>query len=265
MITLCDSATKLAAEHRGTVVVCGSHGGLFPAYLAAKAGVRAVILSDAGLGLDDAGAAGLPYADALGLAAAVVGHDTARIGDAADMIGRGSVSRVNRTAGTVGGRPGMSCEEAARALVEAPKPRSAPAPMAEGRVVIAEPKGAAAVILVDSASLVRPEDADQIVVAGSHGSLVGGDPGMALGVDALAAFFHDAGVGIENAGIGRLPALDRRGVAAGAVDGRTARIGDARSLFETGALSHVNGKAWLYGLAPGLRLRDAVARLQEAD
>ena len=33
-----DSVTKLDASARGAVVVCGSHGALYPAWLAARAG-----------------------------------------------------------------------------------------------------------------------------------------------------------------------------------------------------------------------------------
>ena len=36
-----DSATQLDQSARGAVCVCGSHGGVYPAWLAAKAGVRA--------------------------------------------------------------------------------------------------------------------------------------------------------------------------------------------------------------------------------
>lgn len=44
MIHLADTVTKVADKARGDVLVCGSHGGLYPGYLAAKAGVKAVIL-----------------------------------------------------------------------------------------------------------------------------------------------------------------------------------------------------------------------------
>jgi len=53
--------------------------------------------------------------------------------------------------------------------------------------------------------MVQPEDAGQIVIAGSHGALLGGDPASALGADALMAVFHDAGIGIDEAGIARQP------------------------------------------------------------
>jgi broad specificity phosphatase PhoE len=81
-ILMCDSATKLERSHRGAIVVCGSHGGVYPAYLAAAAGLRAVILNDAGVGLDQAGIGGLDYCQALGMACATIGHASARIGDA---------------------------------------------------------------------------------------------------------------------------------------------------------------------------------------
>ena len=40
-VLVLDSATKLTDEAAEAVVVCGSHGGLYPAWLAAQAGVRA--------------------------------------------------------------------------------------------------------------------------------------------------------------------------------------------------------------------------------
>ena len=56
-ILLADTITRLPYEAAGAVVVSGSHGGCYPAQLAAKAKVRAVILNDAGFGLDEAGRA----------------------------------------------------------------------------------------------------------------------------------------------------------------------------------------------------------------
>jgi len=81
----------------------------------------------------------------------------------------------------------------------------------------------------------------------------------ARGVDARAAVFNDAGVGMGEAGITRLPVLAARGVAAATVDCRSARIGDARSMWDTGALSQVNRSAARLGAVPGLRVRDFVA------
>jgi hypothetical protein len=105
---------------------------------------------------------------------------------------------------------------------------------------------------IDSNSLVRPGDAGTIVVTGSHGGILGGRPETAIRVDALAAVYHDAGIGKDRAGISRLPALDPRGIGAAAVDGSTARIGDARSLWATGRISHVNATAIGWGASAGM-------------
>ena len=54
------------------MVVSGSHGGTSAAEFAARAGVRAVIFNDAGVGKENAGVRGLELLDALGIAAATV-------------------------------------------------------------------------------------------------------------------------------------------------------------------------------------------------
>lgn len=101
-------------------------------------------------------------------------------------------------------------------------------------------------------------DGTRIVVTGSHGGLLRGNPQSALKIGARAAFFNDAGVGCDGAGISRLPELDRREIVAGTVSHWTARIGDARSSWETGVLSHVNRSAERVGAKPGMRLRELV-------
>ena len=77
-------------------------------------------------------------------------------------------------------------------------------------------------------------------MTGSHGGLLGGKPETALKYPALAALFNDAGIGIDEAGVTRLQALDARGIAAATVAAASARIGDARSTFEDGIVSRVN-------------------------
>ncbi len=105
-ILTADSITRIGAEARGAVVVNGSHGGVYAAYLAAKLGVAAAIFNDAGVGRDRAGIAGLEYLAGLGIPAAAVGHLTARIGDGADMMARGVVTHANRPAAALGCRAG---------------------------------------------------------------------------------------------------------------------------------------------------------------
>ncbi len=73
--------------------------------------------------------------------------------------------------------------------------------------------------------------------------------------DVFAALFNDAGVGADNAGISRLPALGARRIAAATVDAWSARIGDARSTYEEGVLSHVNETAARIGAKVGMTAR----------
>src|SRR6266700_2152979 len=99
---------------------------------------------------------------------------------------------------------------------------------------------------------------------GSHGGLLGGRPDTALKVYALAALFNDAGIGVDEAGVTRLPALEARGIAAGTVAAASARIGDARSTYEDGVLTRVNLRAAAFGIAPGMSAREFVAIIRRA-
>jgi hypothetical protein len=114
----------------------------------------------------------------------------------------------------------------------------------------------------DSIGLVEVADVDAVLVIGSHGALHGGDPRSALPVAARAAFFHDAGRGKEDAGVSRLPVLAAGGIAAAAVDYRSARIGDARSMWDTGRVSVVNAVAQAIGVRAGTTVRDAAQLLR---
>jgi len=260
---LAHSITKLGADAVGAVVVCGSHGGVYPGYLAALGGVRAVVLNDAGVGKDGAGIGSLTYLQALGIAAACVAHSSCRIGDAQDMLARGTISHANAHAVALGVRAGQACAEASELLAAAAHRKvSAPATV-ENRRVLAVPGARRRVVLIDSASLVQPEDAGQVVVTGSHGGLIGGEARLALQVDALVAAFNDAGVGPDACGRTRLPALDTRGIAAVTVAHTSARIGDALSTYQNGVVSAANAAALRLGARVGISAQafiDAVAR-----
>jgi hypothetical protein len=253
---LADSVTRLGPEAVGAVLVTGSHGGVYAACLARIAGCRAAIFNDAGVGLDRAGIGGLDWLDAHGMAAAAIDHLSADIGNAAAMLARGTVSHANAGARALGVLQGMACAEAARRLSGAEIPRGNVEPIAEARREL-EPEGARRrLVLIDSAALVVPSDAGQVVVTGSHGALFGGDPKNALKVDAALALFNDAG---GRAGTTRLPALQARGVAAATVAAASARIGDAHSTWTDGVISACNDKAAALGAKPGMPARQLVA------
>ncbi len=262
-VVVADTITKLPPGAAGSVVVSGSHGGRYPGYLAAVGGVRAVILCDAGIGRDEAGIGSLPYLDAFGIAAAAVSHLSCRIGDTGDMLARGRISRANAAAAMLGVAPGDTTLDAAAKLRAARLVGVKPEPLGEARACVDQP-GLRRIVLLDSAALVGPGDADQIVVTGSHGGLVGGNPAMALRVDGFAAVYNDAGIGIDDAGIGRLPALDQRGIAAFTVSAASARIGEACSTFEDGVISAVNRTAAGMGAEVGAPARGILLAWAEA-
>ena len=259
-----DSITKIGPSDAGAVVIAASHGGVYPGYLSAKQKVRGVILSDAGVGLERAGIASLDYLDALGIPAATVDYRTARIGNGADLERRGIISFCNRAAERLGCAPGQTARDCAeRLLVAAPSSAEAPS-YDESRFLLRERPGEPVVWGIDSVSLARPEDAGTILVTGSHGGLLGGRPATALSVDALAAVYSDAGIGADEAGISRLPALQARGIAAVTVGVETARIGDARSTWESGRISRSNEQAEAYGARAGMSLPEFADRVAGA-
>ncbi len=261
-IVIADSITRVGPEAAGAVVVNASHGGVYAAYLAAKLHAAAAIFNDAGIGRDRAGIGGLDYLEEFGVAAATVGHQTARIGDGADMMAHGVVSHANAPARSLGVGQGQSCRDAAARLQQAPQTHRAPPDALEAAFLLISETPQ--VWALDSASLVLPEHKDAIVVTGSHGGLLGGRPETALKYDVRGALYNDAGIGKDEAGISRLPALAARGIAAATVSAASARIGDARSTYEDGIVSRVNARAAALGLREGTSAREFVLGLRRA-
>jgi hypothetical protein len=259
-ILTADSVTEIGPQVRGAVLVAGSHGGIIAGHLAATAGAYAVILNDAGVGKDAAGIAALDYLGAIGMAAATVGHASARIGSGAHMLANGVISHVNGAAAALGVVSGQPCRDAAVRLTAAAAPRAAPPPYAEGRALLLQ-ADARQVWALDSVGMLLPEDENRILIIGSHGALHGGRTESALPVDAYAAVFNDAGVGPGAVGISRLPALAARGIAAATVGCDSARIGDGRSMWQSGIVSFVNAVAERFEARPGESVRRFVERL----
>lgn len=254
-----DSVTTLGGWHSGKVLVAGSHGGIIAGMLAAQARVHAVILNDAGVGKDAAGIASLGLLESIGMAAATVDRRSAPMGKAELALASGLISHANYHALASGVRPGDRCHDAAQKLCYTPAPYGRLPRFVEKRYSLGSARRQPPVIGCDSVCLVRPGDNGKIVVVGSHAALHAPDPRLALAVDACAAFFHDAGCRGEPEGISRLPVLDRRGIPTAAVDHRTARIGDARSMWESGVISFCNAAAVGVGWRCGMTVPEAVA------
>ncbi len=252
-----DSVTRFGPDARGAVIAGGSHAGLYAATLCARAGVAAVLLNDAGVGLGQAGIAGLDLLQSLGVPAAAVSHRSARIGWGQDTATCGVIAALNEAAHALGMRLGMTGEQALP-LLAAAMPAAMPPPATESRHAL---PGCTA---IDSASLLTPEDIGGIMLIGSHGGLLGGRPETAAKVDLHAALYNDADGGLGGAGYTRLPALDARGIAAGTVSAWTARIGDGLSIWQTGIVSALNPTARRAGARLGDSAQRFVALMTEA-
>lgn len=107
--------------------------------------------------------------------------------------------------------------------------------------------------LVDSITEAIGRAGGEVAVSGSHGGVSAGR--FALDAGVVLAVFSDAGVGKDDAGIAALALLQARGVAACTVAHTSARIGEARSTWDDGVISHVNDAARALGARPGVALR----------
>ena len=259
-ILILDSATKFGPDSPGKVAIAASHGAIYAGYLGARAGLRGIILHDAGIGRDAAGINSLPYLDELTVAAAAVDHQSARIGDGASMAASGRISHVNETARAAGCAPGQTSMECARAMRAAPGATGTPPPLDEARFYIRDTVDIPRIVGCDSVSLVGPDDAGDIVITASHGALLREAPSWGNRPDVLAAVFNDAGSDNPT----RLPDLDTRGIAGATVTAQSARIGDARSTYEDGIISHVNETARKAGAQPGTSCRAFVETMTAA-
>ncbi|RVU36639.1 hypothetical protein EOI86_15785 [Hwanghaeella grinnelliae] len=256
---LLNSITDADGTAPGRIAVSGSHGGLYAAAVASRAGLRAVVLNDAGRGLDDAGIAGVKALSDVGMAACAVDCMTAEIGSAVDMAENGMISFANEMAAGFDVAVGQTVAEALERLANAPEPSGMMDAIPEARWD--EKVGAHQVLCVDSASLIKPEDAGRIIVTGSHGGLIGGDPARACKAEAFFVSYSDAGRGKNDIGLSRLPALDQRDIAAVTLDCNTCLIGSAASALTTGRISAVNKTAAALGAAIGQPLAEFLAGL----
>jgi hypothetical protein len=262
-IIVTDSVTLLSERAQGTVVVCGSHGGIVAGLFAAAGGVDGVVFNDAAVGKEEAGIAGLHLLEQYGIAAAAVDYRSARIGDGEDSRTSGVVSFINHWASEAGVRVGVTADEAAQwmAAWQRPRPTAPRPPSPAERDPDLLQDGCPRVFALDSVSRVTWSLAGSVILAGSHGGIVNG---KAIKAPVRAAFFNDAGGGKDDAGTSRLPALDVCGIPGATVAAMSARIGDGRDTYESGTISNVNATAAALGVHPGQSAAEAVALIRDA-
>ena len=258
-IILADSITHVVhPRDSGKVVICGSHGGYSAAVLALQGNIQGVIFNDAGGGKERAGVAGLDILNQYGVPAAAVDAFTARIGIACETE-KGIVSYANALAQNAGVRIGTIAENAAQMMAGAAAP---PMRSIDGNMEIEEKitivfthQTGRRIVAMDSNSMVTQNNQMDIIMTGSHGGRVGSQPAVKHPV--AAAFYNDAGVGKENAGISRLTWLEENHIFGAAVDANTARIGIGLETYNSGIVSHVNALAEPIGIRPGISAVEA--------
>ena len=112
VVRVVDSITELNAQDAGCIAVSGSHGGLSSARYALAARPLLSVFNDAGVGLNNAGLAALDFLQSHNLAACVVAHTSARIGEARSTLTTGVVSSINGAASVLGVQAGWTCQHA---------------------------------------------------------------------------------------------------------------------------------------------------------
>lgn len=118
------------------------------------------------------------------------------------------------------------------------------------------------IIVTPSSTRLPPETPGSVVVSGSHAAIY--TVYLAARARSRAAILHDAGIGLDEAGVSGLAWAEKLGMAVAAVAAGSARIGDGDDLMRRGVLSRVNRVAAACGVTAGMRCRDAADRLRDA-
>jgi hypothetical protein len=118
------------------------------------------------------------------------------------------------------------------------------------------------IVIADSATSITEDNKNDIVVDGSHCGANIADYVLKGGARGMIG--NDAGIGLENAGIGSLAILDKQGIPAAAVASRSAEIGVGTSTYEEGVISVANETAKKMGVSAGMTAKQAADKMFEA-
>ena len=117
------------------------------------------------------------------------------------------------------------------------------------------------VTIMDSITSVGESERNAVVVSASHGGVSAAE--YALKIPHAAAFFNDAGVGKDEAGIAGLKMLQDKGIPAGTVSHETAQIGDGKDTWECGVISNLNEAARKAGFQINEKISDAAIKFAD--
>lgn len=264
-ISAMDSVSFADARDAGQIIVTGSHGGRSAGEYAARILPLASVCSDAGIGKNEAGVAGLRDLDAFGVIGLGVSHLSARIGDGMDIWQNGIVSYVNDSGRRAGFSPGAGLKAALMAFLDANP--AAPAGPAAGvaagppsppmeRKILAE-HGGRRIVAMDSISIIHDQDRGQVVIAGSNGGIASG--ALSLRIRPAFVALNDAGIGKDRAGIAGLVQIDQAGIPGVGIGHDTAEISSGADMWASGIVSFANDSARRLGVETGQALPAAIA------
>lgn len=111
-----DSAAEVSSKDSGSTIVDGSHSGENVGRKMVEIGAKGRIGNDAGIGLNNAGIAGIFIMATSGIPAASVDCGTAAIGVGMSTFEFGKISHINEPAAKLGIEVGMSAKEAAEIM-----------------------------------------------------------------------------------------------------------------------------------------------------
>ncbi|MBS7706168.1 hypothetical protein [Chelatococcus asaccharovorans] len=257
-ISIMDSVSFADARDAGQIIVTGSHGGRSAGEYAARIMPLVSVCSDAGIGKNGAGVAGLKELDAFGVIGLGVSHLSARIGDGMDIWENGVVSYVNDCGKLAGMSPGARLGEVLRTFLDG-NPAGLARPVGASRQksspmerrILAENMGRR-LVAMDSISIIHDEDRDQIVIAGSNGGLASGE--LTLRVRPALVALNDAGIGKDRAGIAGLIQIDQAAIPGVGISHDTAEISSGADMWINGIVSFVNESARRLGVEAGMTL-----------
>ncbi|MBN9605299.1 MAG: hypothetical protein J0G30_01650 [Actinomycetales bacterium] len=237
------------------VVLGASFAGRPTGILPIRQGARGWIAHEGGPGKDAAGTAGLPLADEYGVPAAAIATAEARLSGGETLL-TGHVAAVNDAARDVGVRLGMSGEEAAKHMLDAPAgtPHDVEGVVDES-IHVQHESDRGRILAVWSSSRISGDLSRDVLVVASHGAKVMAT--YALRTKPRGLICNDAGFGLDRSGVEGLETLDEHGIAAAAVSTDSARIGDPLSTWDDGVLSTVNRAASALGVRVGMSVPEA--------
>jgi len=122
--------------------------------------------------------------------------------------------------------------------------------------------GGLRIVIADSATSITEDNKNDIVVDASHCGANIADYVLKGGARGMIG--NDAGIGLENAGIGSLAILDKKGIPAAAVASKSAEIGVGTSTYQEGVISVANETAKKMGVAVGMTAKEAADKMLQA-